>query len=259
MDALDAATLVPALLTGLLGSTHCAVMCAAPMASMTAAPRLANIPVVVEGGGAEVTHFPAHAWSQAGRVASYSVAGFVAGGFAASLGTLLAPTSVEAAGRLAAFLAQTILLATGLYLSGWTVALNWLERVAQPIWHRLQPLAGRVVPPSSPSAAFAFGALWGWVPCGLSWSMVIVALGSGSSLSGAGIMLAFGLGTLPVMLGSGTLAAWLASRARDPRWRLGAGLLVIVLAVAGMMRTATSGAGLADALRLCLPSAWRTP
>ena len=163
MDALDAATLVPALLTGLLGSTHCAVMCAAPMASMTAAPRLANIPVVVEGGGAEVTHFPAHAWSQAGRVASYSVAGFVAGGFAASLGTLLAPTSVEAAGRLAAFLAQTILLATGLYLSGWTVALNWLERVAQPIWHRLQPLAGRVVPPSSPSAAFAFGALWGWI------------------------------------------------------------------------------------------------
>jgi sulfite exporter TauE/SafE len=42
--------------------------------------------------------------------------------------------------------------------------------------------------------------LWGLVPCGLVYSVLPLAFLSGSALSGAGLMLAFGLGTLPNLL-----------------------------------------------------------
>ena len=259
MDALDAATLVPALLTGLLGSTHCAAMCAIPMASLSAAPALANIPINGAAGAMAQAHPHTHAWSQAGRVLSYGLAGSLAGGVSTAMGAILNPSTLEAASLVLAVLAQAVLLATGLYLAGWTMALGWLERIARPLWRQLQPLTRRWVPPSSPAAALGFGALWGWVPCGLSWSMLLVALASGSALSGAAVMLSFGLGTMPVMLGSGAIATQLAARARDARWRLGAGLLVIALGMIGMVRVAGSGMGLGDALRLCLSPLWGAP
>ena len=68
-------------------------------------------------------------------------------------------------------------------------------------------------------------------------------------------MLAFGLGTLPVMLGADSVAAWLTPKLRDPRWRTGAGFMVIALALSGMRRIAGSGPGLAEAFRICLPAA----
>jgi sulfite exporter TauE/SafE len=261
MNALDAMVfdpiaLIPAFLTGLLGSTHCAAMCAAPMAAVTSAPSLAGIPVTVADRGFAAAFVPAHASAQAGRIMSYALAGGIAGGAAATMGGAWNPQSVQAAGLLFAFLAQGVLLLTGLYIAGWTGALAWLERAVQPIWRRLQSLTRHVIPVRNPASAFAFGALWGWVPCGLSWSMLVVALASGSAWTGATTMLAFGLGTLPVMLGAGSAAAWLTPKLRDARWRMAAGFLVIALALTGMTRIAGSGPGLASALRTCLPGSW---
>lgn len=260
MNALDAMVfdpiaLIPAFLTGLLGSAHCAAMCAAPMAAVTSAPSLAGVQVTVAGRGFAAPAIPTHVSAQTGRIMSYALAGGIAGGAAATVGGALNPQVVQAAGLLFAFLAQGVLLLTGLYIAGWTGTLAWLERAVQPLWRQLQSLTRHVIPVRSPASAFAFGALWGWVPCGLSWSMLVVALASGSAWRGATTMLAFGLGTLPVMLGAGSVAAWLTPKLRDPRWRTGAGFLVIALALSGMVRIAGSGPGLAEAFRICLPAA----
>ncbi len=59
------------------------------------------------------------------------------------------------------------------------------------------PLASKAIPVNSPAKALSLGVIWGWLPCGLVYSTLTWALASGSIVSGASIMLFFGLGTLP--------------------------------------------------------------
>jgi sulfite exporter TauE/SafE len=47
---------------------------------------------------------------------------------------------------------------------------------------------------------FAGGALWGWLPCGLSVTVLFAAWLQSSALQGALVMSCFGLGTLPAMV-----------------------------------------------------------
>jgi sulfite exporter TauE/SafE len=71
---------------------------------------------------------------------------------------------------------------------------GWLGVRLAELWsHSIGHLA------SGPSRWFS-GMLWGFVPCGLVYSVLPLAFLSGSVLSGAGLMLAFGLGTLPNLL-----------------------------------------------------------
>src|SRR5690606_9182129 len=67
------------------------------------------------------------------------------------------------------------------------------------------------------------GAVWGFVPCGLVYAALVVAATSGSALSGALTMLAFGAGTLPVMVAVASVARGVA------RFRRPAGVLVLTL------------------------------
>src|SRR5690606_19552247 len=84
--------------------------------------------------------------------------------------------------------------------------------------------------------AFAAGAAWGWVPCGMVYGVLAAALVSGSTADGALLMLAFGAGTLPNLLALGMAAN------RASRWfaqhhaRLVAGLLIIAFGIAGLAR-----------------------
>jgi sulfite exporter TauE/SafE len=84
--------------------------------------------------------------------------------------------------------------------------------------------------------ALGAGLVWGWVPCGMVYGVLIAALVSGSALDGAALALAFGLGTLPNLL----LLGWSAHAAQ--RWlrhrgvRIAAGVLVIAFGLAGLAR-----------------------
>jgi uncharacterized protein len=71
------------------------------------------------------------------------------------------------------------------------------------------------------------GLVWGWLPCGLVYSMLIWAVSAGGVTRGAGLMLAFGLGTLPNLFAMGMLAGSLARWSKDVRIRRVAGLLVM--------------------------------
>ena len=82
--------------------------------------------------------------------------------------------------------------------------------------------------------AFPLGLLWGWLPCGLVYSALVTALTSGSALHGAGMMLAFGLGTLPNLLLAGLLAVRLKDYATKPAVRITAGLLVLGFGLWGL-------------------------
>ena len=89
------------------------------------------------------------------------------------------------------------------------------------------------MPIDSTAKAAAAGALWGWIPCGLVYSMLALALASGDAVSGALVMAAFGLGTLPNLLAAGLAAQKLLAFRRIPWVRRGAGLAIIALGILG--------------------------
>jgi len=223
MPALAAA----AFAAGLLGGVHCAGMCGGIVGSLSAAAR-----------GPVLSRQLAF---NAGRVGSYAVAGAVAG----SLGALARLSPSAFALQLTLFaLANLLMLLLGLYIAGWGSVLTRLEAAGGAIWRRLQPLARRIVPIDSVPRAAAAGALWGWVPCGLVYSMLTLALASGDALSGAAVMAAFGLGTLPNLLAAGFAAQKMLALRRVPWVRRAAGLAIVALAIAGFARIP----GLPDAL-----------
>jgi len=85
------------------------------------------------------------------------------------------------------------------------------------------------LPVTTIAQALGLGLLWGWLPCGLVYSVLLIAAASADVATGASIMIAFGLGTMPAMIATGVGALQLARFAG--RARLVAGLLVVALGV----------------------------
>ena len=184
-----------AFLTGLLGGAHCVGMCGGIVAAIS-----------LQAGGRQPFVF--HLAYSAGRIASYSAAGALAGllGSAAFLSDTLYPVQQGLY-----LLAQVVLILLGLYLAGLDQSVLVLERAGGVLWRRLQPLLARVMPIRSLPQALSAGALWGWLPCGLVYSVLVSALASGSAGRGAALLLLFGLGTLPNLL----LMGWAANSLRE--------------------------------------------
>jgi uncharacterized protein len=217
-----------ALAAGLLGGVHCAGMCGGIAASLSAVSR-----------GPTLARQLAFNF---GRIASYSVAGAAVG---ATGGALLAAGPVLAAQTAMLVAANALMILLGLYVAGWGRALVRLESAGGHLWRRIEPLRRRCFPIDTTARAIAAGAVWGWVPCGLVYSMLALAFASGGALEGAFVMLAFGLGTLPNLLAAGIAAQRVLEVRRIPWVRRGAGLAIIALAAFGLARAP----GLAEAIR----------
>lgn len=202
---------------GFLGSSHCIGMCGGIAGALSAAPG-------TSAGGDALRRSLAN---NAGRLASYSAAGALAGGFGAAFAGLGGAEGMLVLRAVAALL----IVAAGLHVAGWSSALLNLERLGGGLWRRVAPWARRARASNSFAAALAFGALWGWLPCGLVYSALVVAAASGSAASGAMVMAGFGLGTLPATLAVGVFAARGRSLLRSPAARRAAGLAVIVFGV----------------------------
>jgi sulfite exporter TauE/SafE len=206
---------------GLLGSTHCVVMCGGVVAMTCSALPLRR-------RASPVAQLPYTLAYNTGRIASYAAGGAAAG----ALGSALASFGlVERAQLGLRLVAGLVMLLVGLYVAGLGPALRWIERAGAPVWKRVAPLAQRLVPVRSPATAFALGLLWGWIPCGLVYAALAAAVTSGSALAGTATMAAFGLGTLPMLVTMGSAAALIAKAART-RWvRLAAGAGIVAFGV----------------------------
>ncbi|HEY5791100.1 MAG TPA: sulfite exporter TauE/SafE family protein, partial [Gammaproteobacteria bacterium] len=178
----------------------------------------------------------------AGRLASYAAAGALAGALGEAL---VAGSGLRAARWLLQGLAAGFMLLLGLYLAGWWPLLARLERLGWHLWRRLEPLGRRWLPVRDPLAAVPLGLLWGWLPCGLVYSALAWSASAGGALAGAGLMLAFGAGTLPSMLAAGALAQRWRQLATG-RLRVAAGVLVLALGVAGLVSVGLQVAGSGD-------------
>jgi hypothetical protein len=214
-------SLISVLLVGLLGGVHCVGMCGGIVTALSfATPN--NKPSLAMLLGYNL-----------GRIASYALAGAIAGAVGAS--SLLLNDFLPVSRGLYAF-ASVMMILLGLYLAGLSRAVLVLERVGGHIWQRLQPLMKRLLPVRNAPQAVLVGMVWGWLPCGLVYSVLISALATGSAAQGALVMAVFGVGTLPNLLAMGMLAKHLQTFARRPAVRLMAGLLVATFGVLGLAR-----------------------
>ena len=196
-------SLLSAFLVGFLGAVHCAGMCGGVVTalSFSAAPSSTQ-----QMRGFLLAY-------NLGRISSYALAGALAGGVG---WLLLRSQSFLPVAEMLQGLAVLLLLAMGLWLSDLWRGLRYLEALGARLWRRLEPLARPWLPLRSLPKAYMAGLLWGWLPCGLVYSVLVWSLSSGSPQQGASLMLAFGLGTLPNLL----LLGWLAQRLQG-RLRMG--------------------------------------
>lgn len=211
---------LPMFLMGLVSSGHCIGMCGGIMGALSLA-----IP-------ASATH---KRWGillayNVGRITSYSVMGLLVGIFTQMLltsplfrGQVSAPDN----GSLLRVVAGCLLITTGLYLADWWRGLTHLEVLGRRLWVYLQPLGKTLIPVTSLTKAFLLGAIWGWLPCGLVYSALVLAMAQSAPWLAAGSMLAFGLGTLPMVLAAGVAAQQLTQLIQKRSIRISLAILMI--------------------------------
>ena len=214
-------SIVAVFFIGLLGGIHCLGMCGSIVGILTG-----QMPK-------ESSRLQFHLAYNAGRIASYTLAGALVG-LIGQAGFML--RDVVPVQHLLFLLSSLMLIALGLYISGVWGVVRHLEHAGSFIWKHIQPLTRSLFPITTPARALLLGAIWGWLPCGLVYSVLVTALASGHAQSGALIMLAFGMGTLTNLLVIGLF--WEKCRVwiQSPKIRVVAGLIVIAFGVYGLIK-----------------------
>jgi sulfite exporter TauE/SafE len=214
-------SLLAIFLTGLFGGVHCVGMCGGIVGALSL-----QLP-------AKRTNLAYHIAYNLGRISSYTVAGFIAGAVGASTLLLHGFLPVE---KLLYLVANVMLVLLGLYLAGIWHVVTRIERAGGWLWRRIQPYMARLLPIRTVPQAFVVGLTWGWLPCGLVYSVLLTALASGSANQGALLMFAFGLGTVPNLLAMGVFAEQLRPLLQRTVTRRIAGLLVMGYGLWGLWR-----------------------
>lgn len=206
--------LATAFLTGVLGSAHCLGMCAG----------ISGLFAVNAGVAGIKQQLPLALVYNGGRLISYTLLGAIVAVF----GRAIAGPVPSIAGPVR-LITGLIIVLIGLQVAFDLRFLAPIEKGGAKLWQKLAPMAKRFVPVNSLPRALGLGVLWGWLPCGLVYSVLLIAATTANPAAGAVTMLAFGAGTLPAMVLTGMGAAQLSILLRNRAARIGIGLLIITM------------------------------
>lgn len=207
-------------LAGLAGSPHCLGMCGGIVAAIVLHGRDA-------GPGGRRRILLAY---NLGRIFTYALLGAVAGLLGASLDIL----SMKS-------FANWLFVAANLFVL--LVGGASLAQIPSLSLFALESAGGRLfsgilrwaVSDSGFIRTFVLGMALGLLPCGLVYAPLIAAAAGGNPATGAGMMAALGLGTLPMLFFFGTASAALSHRLRGSLSRL-VGLFVALIGFTGLWR-----------------------
>lgn len=217
-------TYTSAFLLGLFSTIHCVGMCGGIIGALSL-----SLPVEIRSNKPRMLMFVTT--YNIGRIFSYSLAGLVAG----AIGTgILASVGFDQGHAILRAIGVAMMVAIGLYLAGWLPQLAIVEKIGVPVWKKLEPVGRSLLPVATLPRALAYGLIWGWLPCGLVYFVLVWALTAGNAIQGALTMLAFGLGTLPTLLATGFMTSWLTRFARSSTARQVVGLLIIAMAIGSL-------------------------
>ncbi len=208
-------TLFAALAAGLAGGAHCAAMCG-PLVAATGAGLRHGAPDTLAGA----LKF------NLGRLLGYGTAGAVTAGL---LGGIAGASPLPAIALALRILAGIGLAAVGLRLLGVGDLLR-IERLGYALWSAIRPAMRTGLRLPMPIRPIALGLLWGFMPCGLVYSALLMAAATGDAATGAWTMIIFGIGTLPVLLGITLGGATLGTYLARPSMRRLTGTLALAAA-----------------------------
>lgn len=218
MNSLDPAVWVAAFMTGVMGSGHCFAMCggiAGGIGALTAKKGSGNILSAI---------LPFHL----GRLLSYAALGALAGGLVGIAGVF---GSTHIVGRWLRLATAVLIALIGLrFLFSWR-GLDFIEQGGGLIWKRISPWMMKISGRQQASWRLLLGLGWGLLPCGLVYTVLLTAGSTGSVFGGFATMLAFGIGTLPAMLGLTLAAPGLSALLSDRTFRIFIGFSLLVLAL----------------------------
>lgn len=224
-----AGSYITAFLLGLFSTVHCIAMCGSVIGALTL-----SLPVEVRENQRKM--FPYVFNYNLGRLLSYAIAGAI-------VGLLSSPLAMFDGHILLRYLSVFVMISMGLYLAGWFPKFARMERLGGPIWKLLQPIGQKLLPVKTHSQAFFLGMVWGWLPCGLVYAALVAAATAGDPVKASFVMLSFGAGTLPAVMGAGLFTGFLASLARMKHLRKIAGISIILMALATALWPMDHGSG----------------
>lgn len=227
---LNELTIVAAFMIGLLGSTHCIGMCGGIVGALTM-----GLPETTRQSPLKL--LPYLLTYNAGRLFSYSLAGLIIGLLSHSMSEFFQIGSFPVGG----IVGGLFMVALGIYIGGWLQTMKYLEQLGGYFWRLIEPVGRRFMPVNSPVKALGLGFIWGWLPCGLVYSTLALAATSGNGIQSAMLMLAFGVGTLPMLLVMGGFAEKLQRFTRHKWTRYVAGILLIAFGAMILTKALSGG------------------
>jgi sulfite exporter TauE/SafE len=236
---------LPAFMAGLLGSGHCFAMCGGIAGGLGAIAVAKPVPHNIARQHTNLDKATAGLRAlqfNLGRLAGYALLGGLLAGLAGLVPRVAGLEFMAVALRLAT--AVLVALIGLRYALGWQ-SLDGLEKLGSRVWQRVAPLATGLAAGQAKSPGFLnrllLGACWGFLPCGLVYTLLLTATATANAVTGATVMLAFGLGTLPSMLGLTLAAPALAGVLRDKDFRRFIGFSLVLLAAWMMFSALTMG------------------
>lgn len=220
----DPVSLSAAFLIGLFSTVHCIGMCGSIIGALSL-----SLPASIRDN--RIKRFSFVSSYNIGRILSYTLAGLIAG--AIGMG-LFEGSGISSGHIILQSIGLIMMVAIGLYLAGWLPQVSYFEKVGIPVWHKLEPIGRKMMPVDSIIKAFIYGFIWGWLPCGLVYTVLLWTLTSGSAINGALTMMAFGLGTLPSLITAGIMTSWLTRFAHSQTARRVVGILIILMAIGSL-------------------------
>ncbi len=210
------ALLVAALLMGFFGSPHCLGMCGGLVTAFGLSMK--DVSPTKRRALVATYHF--------GRLTSYASLGLIAGLIGT---TVLEPLMVG--NSTPRILLGLVLVFVGMTMLGLPF-LNKLERLGMHFWQALAPLRKKVFPLNTFPRALSAGLLWGFLPCGLVYGALLIAVVAHNPLSGAALMFIFGLGTIPMLVATHETVSWLRNHIGRLRLRQMNGAVMMISGLA---------------------------
>jgi sulfite exporter TauE/SafE len=239
------APLLSAWLVGALGGAHCFAMCGGLVGALGARDAASAVPLVPARA---IAIGQAH--YHVGRVATYSLLGAA---FGAAGGATLGVLDVLAIQRAIQVAANVFLLMLGASLVMRVPALTSLQRAGVHAFAPLLQVLGPVLRRPGAAGRVAMGFAWGLMPCALVYGVLPLALLAGSAWQGGAVMLAFGLGTVPNLLGGGLLIARASRILSQQSLRRAGAVVICAFALVGLARALLGSGALAQGAFCLVP------
>lgn len=200
---------------GLFGSPHCLGMCGGIVTAFGLS--MQHVSDSKKNGLILTYHV--------GRLISYALLGLIASLVGVAIFQSIMSNSAPR------IVLGAVLVLIGLAMLGLPL-FNQLEKFGMRFWQSLAPLRKKVFPIDSFGKALVAGLLWGFLPCGLVYGALMMAIAGNNIATGAALMFVFGLGTMPMLIATQKTVGMLQSSIKNFRLRQINGVIMMLSGLA---------------------------